>query len=137
MKKNINATSFMFCPRHIINILSKLRTHNIICLFIHHYILIIAMCIHICKYITIYFLACAPLIYHNIFLTHRLIYADSYITTCKAKCYMKWWKYINPLVTDQVYLACMSIFWCRKKKGSSKKFYERRVYESVDDRSHS
>ena len=45
---------------------------------------------------------------------------------------------INPLVTDQLYLGCMaknSIF--KKERIIEKISYERRAYESVDDRNHS
>ena len=45
---------------------------------------------------------------------------------------------INPLVTDPLYLVCMTKIFILKKKGSTKKnSYECRAYESVDDRSHS
>ena len=45
---------------------------------------------------------------------------------------------INPLVTDPLYIVYMAKISILKKKGSSKKnSYERRAYESVDDRSHS
>ena len=45
---------------------------------------------------------------------------------------------INPLETDSLYLACMSKISIFSKEGIIEKIsYERRAYESVDDRSHS
>ena len=45
---------------------------------------------------------------------------------------------INPLETDSLYLACMSKMSIFSKEGIIEKIsYERRAYESVDDRSHS
>ena len=44
--------------------------------------------------------------------------------------------YINPLVTVPLYLVCMAkISW--EKRDHRKISYDRRAYESVDDRSHS
>ena len=43
---------------------------------------------------------------------------------------------INPLVTDPLYLACMAKISILKEVGIIEKIsYERRAYESVDDRS--
>ena len=44
----------------------------------------------------------------------------------------------NPLVTDPLYLVCMAKISILKKEGIIEKIsYERRAYESVDNRSHS
>ena len=46
--------------------------------------------------------------------------------------------FINPLVTDPLYLVCMAKISILKKEGIiEKNTYERRAYESVDERSHS
>ena len=46
--------------------------------------------------------------------------------------------YTNPLVTDPLYLVCMSKISILKKEEIIEKIsYERRAYQSVDDRSHS
>ena len=45
---------------------------------------------------------------------------------------------INPLVTDSIYLVCMAKISVLKKEVIIEKIsYERRAYESVDDRRHS
>ena len=46
--------------------------------------------------------------------------------------------YLNPLVTDPLYLVCMAKISILKKEGIIEKIsYERRTYESVDEKSHS
>ena len=46
------------------------------------------------------------------------------------------WHIFNPLVTDLVYLVCMAKnFDLKKRRYHQKISYERRAYESVDDRS--
>ena len=46
--------------------------------------------------------------------------------------------YINPLVTDPQYLVCMAkISILKEEEIIEKNFYERRAYESVDDRNYS
>ena len=44
--------------------------------------------------------------------------------------------YVNPLVTNPLYLVCMAKISILKKEGIIEKFlYERRAYESVDNKS--
>ena len=45
--------------------------------------------------------------------------------------------FINPLVTDLLYLVCKTKISIVKKRIIEKISYERRGYESVDDRNHS
>ena len=46
--------------------------------------------------------------------------------------------FTNPLVTHPLYLVCMAKILILKENGIIEKiYYERRAYESVDDRSHS
>ena len=61
---------------------------------------------------------------------------QSFITYNKLNVLLKYTS-INPLVTDSLYLACMSKFSIKKEGIIEKIFYERRAYGSVDGRSHS